>query len=136
MKLRWIFVSLGLALTVIAPCSAAEKFAAIAVAGDSISKAFNGQSAFLCPNSDQEQYNWATSDTNGTDFCSPGREAVFSIDERMECEQGRDVSSPSPNQARSGAQMLKDYVAQANAIKSWITSQPPPSAGAGAPRAE
>jgi hypothetical protein len=49
--------------------------ASMDVCGDSISKGFNAQSRFPCPNTEQESYNWATSDTNGADVCGPGPKA-------------------------------------------------------------
>jgi hypothetical protein len=108
----------------------AQNIAAVASAGDSITKGFNAQSAAPCPNTDQEYYNWSTSDTNlsqdGFPFCYEGPEGVASVTERLECAEQQEVESPDPNQARSGAQMLKDFVNQANAIKTYISTQPAP----------
>lgn len=96
------------------------------VAGDSICKAFNGQGRWPCPNRDQESYNWATSDTHGSSLCSAGPEGVYSHAERIECARGGDIASASPNHARSGAQMLTDFVNQALAIRQWLSAQPAP----------
>jgi hypothetical protein len=96
------------------------------VCGDSISKGFNAQSRFPCPNADQEEFNWATSNTHGADLCSPGPEGVFSQAERIECLRGATVISANPNSARSGAQMLKDFVSQATTVKAVLIGQPAP----------
>jgi hypothetical protein len=104
----------------------AASIATVDVSGDSICKAFNGRGAFPCPNRDQEQFNWATSDTHGTDFCSAGPEGVYSHAERIECARGSAVVSANPNHARSGADMLTDFVDQAVAIRDYISTQPAP----------
>jgi hypothetical protein len=96
------------------------------VAGDSISKAFNGRGKFPCPNHDQEQFNWATSDTNGPSFCSAGPEGVYSQAERIECARGSVINRAVPNHAESGAQMLLDFVAQAASIQQYLLAQPAP----------
>jgi len=100
--------------------------ATIDVSGDSISKAFNGKGSFPCPNHDQEQYNWATSDTNGLSFCTAGPDGVYSQAERIECLRGSVINRAVPNHAQSGAQMLKDFVNQATAIHAYLTGQPAP----------
>ncbi|HEY0427596.1 MAG TPA: SGNH/GDSL hydrolase family protein [Pyrinomonadaceae bacterium] len=96
---------------------------AIDVAGDSITKGFNARSTFPCSNGDQEQYNWLTSDTHGSTFCGAGSENVYSVLERMECEMNTSVFAPATNHAVSGAQMLSDFLAQANLIKIYLNSQ-------------
>jgi hypothetical protein len=96
------------------------------VSGDSISKAFNGKGSFPCANKDQEQYNWATSDTNGLNFCAPGPEGVYSQAERIECLRGSVINRAVPNHAESGAQMLLDFVDQATAIRNYLLAQPAP----------
>ena len=104
--------------------TASAQLTAINTAGDSITKAFNAQSEAICPNEDQESFNWATSDTHGTNFCGVGREGVFSQAERIECRQGGDIIIADPNDAESGAQMLKDFVKQATKIKTSLTPLP------------
>jgi hypothetical protein len=99
---------------------------AMDAAGDSITKAFNAQSAAICPNTDQEFFNWSTSDTHGTDFCSAGSDGVFSQAEQLECRKGTHIIRADPNDAESGAQMLKDFVQQANKIKTFLNAQPSP----------
>ncbi len=99
---------------------------AIDVAGDSISKGFNASSSFPCSNGDQEQYNWITSRTHGTNFCSAGNENVFSFVERLECDFGSSILARNPNSAASGAQMLSDFLNQANNIKTYLNAQPSP----------
>jgi hypothetical protein len=94
--------------------------------GDSISKAFNAQSAAICPNDDQEFLNWATSDTHGANFCSAGSDGVFSQAERLECRKGANLVLAAPNSAESGAQMLKDFVEQATKSKTFLSAQPSP----------
>jgi len=96
---------------------------AIDVAGDSISKGFNASSSFPCSNGDQENYNWLTSDTHGTSFCSAGSEGVYSIAERIECEIGANIFAAAPNHARSGATLLSDLVIQANDVKTYLLGQ-------------
>lgn len=93
--------------------------------GDSITKAFNGQGAFPCPFADQPQYNWATSDTHGTNYCSGGG-SVYSVAERLECLQGRDLLYEG-NHAVSGADMLKDFVNQANGVRASLDGSSLPS---------
>lgn len=96
---------------------------AIDVAGDSISKGFNAASSFPCANGDQEQYNWITGDTHGSNFCSAGSENVFSIIERLECDFGTNILAPNPNHAVSGAKMLSDFLNQSNNIKTYLNAQ-------------
>ena len=96
------------------------------VCGDSISKAFNGQSTFPCPNQDQEQYNWATSVTHGEELCTAGPEGVYSQAERIECLKRANIIALSPNSAESGAQMLKDFVNQAQSVRARLALQPSP----------
>jgi hypothetical protein len=96
------------------------------VAGDSICKAYNGPGRFPCPFADQENFNWATSLTHGADLCGAGPEGVLSHAERLECSRGGNVVAAFPNHAASGAQMLKDFANQANAIKAFLVSQPAP----------
>lgn len=96
---------------------------AMDVAGDSISKGFNAANA-PCSNSDQETFNWATSDTHASAFCSAGPENVMSFLERMECDLGGNIFVANPNHASSGARMLSDFVSQANGVRSYLLSQP------------
>ncbi|MGI8788533.1 MAG: SGNH/GDSL hydrolase family protein [Pyrinomonadaceae bacterium] len=97
---------------------------AIDVAGDSISKGFNASSTAPCPNTDQEQYNWITSDTHGANFCAAGNENVYSVLERLECDLQTNILTPFPNHAESGARMLSDFVNQANNIRTYLSAQP------------
>lgn len=97
---------------------------AIDITGDSISKGFNASSSFPCSNGDQEIYNWITSRTHGSSFCSTGNENVFSIAERIECEIGASIFSALPNSAESGATLLNDLVIQAGRVKTYLTAQP------------
>lgn len=99
---------------------------AMDAAGDSMTKAFNAQSAPICPNKDQEFLNWSTSDTHETDLCSAGSDGVFSQAERLECRRGVNIISADPNDAESGAQMLKDFVDQAKKITTFLSAQPTP----------
>jgi hypothetical protein len=94
-------------------------------AGDSITKAFDADQG-NCTYDDQEWLNWATSDTHGIDFCSDGGDGVFSHAEMLECFNGMDISVPYPNAAESGAQMLKDFVAQAIMIQDYLANAPAP----------
>jgi lysophospholipase L1-like esterase len=104
----------------------ASRINAMDATGDSITKAFNAQSAPLCPNSDQEFLNWATSNTHGSDFCESGADGVFSQAERLECRRGVDLALAAPNSARSGAQMLEDFVEQARTSVAFLGAQPSP----------
>ena len=104
----------------------AGSIASMDVSGDSISKAFNGRGRFPCPNRDQEHFNWATSDTNGLNFCTAGPEGVYSQAERIECARGSEIAHAAPNHAESGAQMLADFAAQAVAIRDYLSTQPAP----------
>ncbi|MBX7056019.1 MAG: hypothetical protein K1X36_13785 [Pyrinomonadaceae bacterium] len=96
---------------------------AIDVAGDSISKGFNASSSFPCSNGDQENFNWITSHTNGSSFCSTGNEGVFSIAERIECDLGAAIFSANPNHAQSGATLVSDFVNQSAGVKSYLQAQ-------------
>jgi len=96
---------------------------AIDVAGDSISKGFNGGNQFPCTNGDQEQFNWMTSDTHGTSLCGRGPENVFSFVERLECDFQTNILAANPNHAASGARMLSDFVSQANNIRTYLNAQ-------------
>ena len=95
-------------------------------AEDSITKAFNGQSASPCPNDDQEFLNWSTSVTHGSLLCSDGGEGVFSHAERLECRQGLPIVSADPNSAATAAEMLKDFVQQTNDVAAFFSTQPAP----------
>jgi hypothetical protein len=100
---------------------------AMDAAGDSITKAFNAaQNAPICANEDQEFLNWATSDTHGAKFCGAGSDGVFSQAEQLECRTGANLVLAAPNSAESGAQMLKDFVAQTTQIKAFLGAQPAP----------
>jgi lysophospholipase L1-like esterase len=103
---------------------------AIDVAGDSISKGFNAKSTFPCSNGDQEQYNWLTSDTHAASFCGAGSENVNSVLERLECDYGTNVFAPAVNHAASGAQLLTDFLNQANSIKAYLNTQNSPRVAA------
>ncbi|HQU85418.1 MAG TPA: hypothetical protein PKY59_19915 [Pyrinomonadaceae bacterium] len=96
---------------------------AVDVAGDSISKGFNAGNSFPCSNGDQEQYNWFSSDTHGSDFCGAGSEGVNSFLERLECEYNSNILARNPNSAASGSQMLSDFVNQSNSIKTYLGAQ-------------
>ena len=98
----------------------ASQIQAMDAAGDSITKGFNAQSAALCPFMDQESFSWATSVTNGSALCSSGDEGVFSQAEHLECRQGAPIIHATPNSAESGAQMLKDFVQQANSVATFL----------------
>ena len=104
----------------------ASQIRSMDAAGDSISKGVNADDAGMCTNADQEELNWATSVTHSTDFSAAGAEGVFSQAERLEERQGASIQTVSPNSAASGAQMLKDFVAQAESIKTSLSSRPAP----------
>ena len=96
---------------------------AMDVAGDSISKGFNASSAFPCSNADQENYNWLTSDTHGSNLCAAGNEGVLSFLERLECDAGTNIFAPPTNHAASGATLVRDLVNQAVNVKNYLTTQ-------------
>ncbi len=107
----------------------APRIASIDAIGDSISKAFNAQDKAPCPNDDQESFNWATSITQDGVFCSDGGDRVYSQAERLECRQETMIVSPvSPdsNSAESGAEMLKDFAAQAQKSATRLATRPAP----------
>lgn len=120
-KILWI-LAFGLFMF-IHTANAQLTIQAIDVAGDSISKGFNASSSFPCSNGDQEQFNWFTSETHGTNLCSRGSENVFSFVERLECEFTNDIIVRNPNSATSGARLLSDFVNQANSIKTFLNAQ-------------
>ena len=103
----------------------APRIASIDAIGDSISKAFNAQDKAPCPNNDQESFNWATSITQDGVFCSHGGDRVYSQAERLECRQGAMIVNADPNSAESGAEMLKDFTAQAQESAALFGTQPP-----------
>lgn len=118
----FLFVCAGLAFFFV-QADAQLNIQAIDVAGDSISKGFNAGSTAPCANTDQEQYNWITSNTHGTDFCSAGSENVYSVIERLECDYSTNIFAATPNHAASGARMLDDFVPQAGKIKTYLNAQ-------------
>ena len=101
------------------------RIASIDAIGDSISKAVNAGGAGECTNLDQERFNWATSITPGSAFCSDGGDGVYSQAERIECRQGAMIVNADPNSAESGAEMLKDFFAQAQESAALFGAQPP-----------
>ncbi len=103
----------------------APRIASIDAIGDSISKAVNAGGAGECTNLDQENFNWATSITHGSALCSAGEDGVFSQAERLECRQGAMIVNTDPNSAKSGAEMLKDFAAQAQESAMLFGTQPP-----------
>ena len=100
------------------------KIASIDAIGDSLSKAVNAKEP--CTNVDQENFNWATSITPGSAFCSDGGDGVFSQAERIECRRKAMIVNADPNSAVSGAEMLKDFVAQAHESAAFLGAQPAP----------
>jgi len=104
----------------------ASQIQSMDAAGDSISKGFNAQSAAICPNDDQESSNWSTSVTHGTDFCATGAEGVFSQAEGLECRQGASIMNAVPNSADTGADMLTNFVDQANSVVAFLGTSPAP----------
>lgn len=106
--------------------SLASRIQSMDATGDSFSKAFNAQSRAICPFDDQESFNWATSVTNGSEVCSSGDEGVFSQAENLACRQSTPIVHATPNSAESGAQMLKDFVQQANSVATFLQSQSAP----------
>src|SRR5262245_47231120 len=86
-------------------------------AGDSITKAVNAyRLGTLCTNVNQENYNWATSNTHGGTWCGPGFDGVLSHAERIECSRQADIHVANPNHAMNGANMLDHFVGQATGI--------------------
>ena len=105
----------------------APRIASIDAIGDSISKAVNARvnDQGSCTNNDQERFNWATSITPNGAFCSDGGDEVYSQAERIECRQGAMIVNTDPNSAESGAEMLKDFFAQAQESAALFGTQPP-----------
>ena len=99
------------------------RIASIDAIGDSISKAVNAQEP--CSLNDRETFNWATSITPGSAFCSDGGDRVYSQAERLECRQGAMIVNADPNSAESGAEMLKDFFAQAQESAALFGMEPP-----------
>ena len=104
----------------------APRIASIDAIGDSISKAFNAQDKAPCPNDDQESFNWATSITQDGVSCSDGGDRVYSQAEQIECRRNAMVMNADPNSAESGAEMLKDFFAQAQESAALLGTQPAP----------
>ncbi len=104
--------------------SLGPQIASIDAVGDSISKAFNAKTP--CTNDDQESFNWATSITHGSSFCSDGGDGVFSQAEQIECRRDTTIVNANPNSAVSGAEMLKDFVAQTQNTAAFLGAQPAP----------
>ncbi len=105
----------------------APRIASIDAIGDSVSKAYNAQvnTQGSCTNNDQERFNWATSITQDGAFCSDGGDGVYSQAERIECRQGAMIVNTDPNSAESGAEMLKDFAAQAQESAALFGMEPP-----------
>lgn len=97
----------------------------MAVIGDSISRAFNASNGNFfeadCPFAGVLRYNWATND-NTASRCTP--DTVYSIKERLECANKRDLAAI--NVAESGASMRQDVYNQAVAARNWIITKPAP----------
>ena len=106
----------------------APRIASIDAIGDSISKAVNAGGAGECTNIDQERFNWATSITPGSAFCSDDGDGVYSQAEQIECRQGKGamIVNADPNSAESGAEMLKDFFAQAQESAMLLRTLPAP----------
>ncbi len=102
----------------------APRIASIDAIGDSISKAVNAREP--CAVDDRETFNWATSITHGDTFCSAGEDRVFSQAEQIECRQGAMIVNADPNSAESGAEMLKNFFAQAQESAMLLGTQPAP----------
>ncbi len=102
----------------------APRIASIDAIGDSISKAFNAQNKAPCPIDDQENFNWATSITQDGEFCSDGGDRVYSQAEQIECRRNTMIVNADPNSAESGAEMLKDFAAQAQESAMLLGTQP------------
>ena len=102
----------------------APRIASIDAIGDSISKAVNAREP--CSVDDRETFNWATSITQDGAFCSDGGDRVYSQAERIECRQGAMIMNADPNSAESGAEMLKDFFAQAQESATLFETQPAP----------
>ena len=100
------------------------KIASIDAIGDSLSKAVNAKEP--CTNVDQEDFNWATSITPGGAFCSDGGDGVYSQAERIACRRAAVIVNADPNTAVSGAEMLRDFVAQAHESAAFLGAQPAP----------
>ena len=100
------------------------QIASIDAIGDSISKAVNAREP--CSLNDRENFNWATSITQDGAFCSDGGDGVYSQAERIECRQGAMIVNADPNSAESGAEMLKDFFAQAQESAMFLGTQPSP----------
>ena len=95
--------------------------------GDSISKGFNAVSdGEICPESDDEERNWSTGDTHGTNFCSDGGEGVFSHAERLECVEKKQIVRADPNSAISSARMLTEFADESRASAAFLAGQPEP----------
>ena len=104
--------------------SLGPKIASIDAIGDSLSKAVNAKEP--CTNVDQEDFNWATSITPGGAFCSDGGDGVYSQAERIACRRATVIVNADPNTAVSGAEMLRDFVAQAHESAAFLGAQPAP----------
>ena len=114
----------GEAVSCPADCGAEN---AIDVAGDSLSKGYNAFRVFgICANGDQENYNWATSNTHGTNWCGAGVDGVLSHAERIECSKSADIGVIKPNSARTGATMRVDFVGQTDSIRQKLEALPAP----------
>lgn len=95
--------------------------------GDSISKGFNAVSdGEFCSESEDEERNFSTGDTHGTNFCNDGGEGVFSHAERLECVQGKQIVRADPNSALSGARMLTEFADESRAAAAFLAGQPEP----------
>jgi hypothetical protein len=97
----------------------------MAVIGDSMTRAFNtGGGNFFegtCAFNDVLQNSWATND-NTTSRCKA--DTVYSLKERLECANSRDLSAL--NAAKSGASMVRDSYNQAITARNWIITQAAP----------
>jgi len=107
-------------------CGACPVIESMDASGDSITKAFDAGDSDNCVFDDQEELNWATGDTHGTDYCDYGPDDVLSHAEMIECINDADIVINYPNSAESGAKMRTDFVDQATDIESFLSVAPAP----------
>jgi cysteine-rich repeat protein len=119
---RLVGAVLGLLLAA-APARSSLLADAVSVCGDSISRGFNANTG-SCNYGDNVSRAWATGDDHGGSVCAAGGDGTFSHAERLECAKGGNVSVF--NDAESGATMLGDFAAQAQAVRTNLSGAPAP----------
>src|SRR5262249_54391327 len=116
-------VILSVVLALAAPARAGSLAESMSASGDSITRAYDANTG-SCNYGDNVSRNWATRDTHGASFLSPGGEGTLNPAQRLAGAKGGNITIS--NDAASGADMLNDFYNQSVSIKLNLSSSPGP----------